>query len=41
MIGQDHFETSDGRTMFIEILGSANSKDWAEWDVREQDIYLC
>jgi hypothetical protein len=41
MIGKDHFQTTDGRTMFIEILGSANSKDWTEWDVEEQDIYLC
>jgi hypothetical protein len=41
MIGQDHFKTSDGRTLFIEIFGSENSKDWAEWDVEEQDIYLC
>jgi hypothetical protein len=41
VIGQDHWKTSYGRVVFGEILGSANSKDWAHWDVVEQDIYLC
>jgi hypothetical protein len=41
MVGQDRWETSYGRVVFGEILGSANSKDWAEWEVEEQDVYLC
>jgi hypothetical protein len=27
--------------VFGEILGSANSKDWVDWEVEEQDVYLC
>ncbi|KAL6708991.1 hypothetical protein ACN47E_002118 [Coniothyrium glycines] len=38
-----------GRTMFMyrehrrfgDTLGDVESKDWLEWDVEEQDIYLC
>jgi len=41
VVGRDHWRTSDGRIVFNEILGAAKSKDWAEWDVEEQDIYLC
>jgi hypothetical protein len=41
VLGRDHWETENGRVVFSEILGSANSKDWADWDVEEQDIYLC
>ena len=41
VVGQDHWKTSDGRVVFNEILGGADSKDWADWDVEEHDIYLC
>jgi hypothetical protein len=41
LVGQDHWETAEGRVVFTEILGSEHSKDWADWDVEEQDIYLC
>jgi hypothetical protein len=41
MLGKDHWRLSDGRVVFNEILGAEKSKDWVEWDVEEQDIYLC
>jgi hypothetical protein len=41
VVGQHHWKTSDGRVIFNEILGSATSKDWVNWNVEEQDIYLC
>jgi hypothetical protein len=41
VVGRDHWETEEGRVVFTEILGSEHSKDWADWDVEEQDILLC
>jgi hypothetical protein len=41
IVGEDHWQTSDGRVVFSEILGSVHSKDWADWDVEEKDIRLC
>ena len=26
--------------VFVDILGEESSKDWVEWDVEEQDMYL-
>jgi hypothetical protein len=39
--GRQNDATSDGRHLFLQILGDADSKDWTQWDVEEQDIYLC
>ncbi|KAH7386753.1 heterokaryon incompatibility protein-domain-containing protein [Phaeosphaeria sp. MPI-PUGE-AT-0046c] len=39
--GKTHWVTPNGRAIFAEILGAADSKDWLEWEVEEQDLYLC
>ncbi|OAL02378.1 hypothetical protein IQ06DRAFT_217343 [Phaeosphaeriaceae sp. SRC1lsM3a] len=39
--GKAHWLTPNGRAVFSAILGAADSKDWLDWDVKEQDIYLC
>jgi hypothetical protein len=41
IVGQNHWQTSDGRVIFNEIFGSAKSKDWEDLDVEEQFIFLC
>jgi hypothetical protein len=41
MFGQHHWRTPDGRVVFDEILGCTKSKEWLDWNVSEQDIYLC
>ncbi|KAH8724792.1 heterokaryon incompatibility protein-domain-containing protein [Phaeosphaeriaceae sp. PMI808] len=39
--GRNCVETPDGRIHFNDILGATESKDWIEWGIEEQDIYLC
>lgn len=41
ILGKAHFFAPNGQAIFLEILGGVDSKDWMEWDVEEQDIYLC
>jgi hypothetical protein len=41
IVGRHCWQTSDGRAVFNEILGAATSKDWTDWNIEEQDIYLC
>ncbi|XPS76498.1 hypothetical protein M3J09_008550 [Ascochyta lentis] len=40
-LGNQTYETLDGYTSCVYTLGSTNSKEWVDWDVEEQDIYLC
>jgi hypothetical protein len=40
LMGKESFETEAGDNVFY-ILGEDGSKDWLDWDVEEQDIYLC
>jgi hypothetical protein len=40
LMGKESFETVAGNNYF-SILGTDKSKDWVDWDVEEQDIYLC
>ncbi|KAH8730029.1 heterokaryon incompatibility protein-domain-containing protein [Phaeosphaeriaceae sp. PMI808] len=40
LIGKSLF-IIDGYEGFSDILGDKDSKDWIDWDVEEQDIYLC
>ncbi|UPX12598.1 uncharacterized protein EKO05_0003140 [Ascochyta rabiei] len=41
ILGQQTYVTLDGYTNYGHILGSDDSKDWVDWDIGEQDIYLC
>lgn len=41
LVGTQLWEAEDGGISFESILGDENSKDWLDWDVEEQDIYLC
>tara|TARA_R110002003_G_scaffold448_19_gene19999 strand:- start:14973 stop:15677 length:705 start_codon:yes stop_codon:yes gene_type:complete len=40
LMGKESFETEEGDIGFY-ILGEDESKDWIDWDVDEQDMYLC
>jgi hypothetical protein len=40
LMGKESFEREAGDIGFY-ILGEDKSKDWVDWDVEEQDIYLC
>jgi hypothetical protein len=41
LVGKEYVETDDGGINFSDVLGEDGSRDWIEWDVEEQDIYLC
>lgn len=41
LIGKKSSEAEGGGVAFNDILGAEESKDWVEWGVEEQDIYLC
>jgi hypothetical protein len=41
VVGKAYWRLADGRIVFKDILGTETSKDWVEWDVKEQDMYLC
>jgi hypothetical protein len=40
MVGKEYSEIEEGAVLFSD-LGAEDSKDWVDWDVEEQDIYLC
>jgi hypothetical protein len=39
--GKACYEVDGGGVSFYDVLGDEDSKDWVEWDVEEQDIWLC
>jgi hypothetical protein len=39
--GKACYEVDGDGVSFYEVLGDEDSKDWVEWDVEEQDIWLC
>lgn len=41
LIGKDTYELEGGDVTFLDILGEDDSRDWLDWNVEEQDIYLC
>jgi hypothetical protein len=41
LMGAECLELEEGEVAFVNILGDEESKDWVDWDVEEQDIYLC
>ena len=43
LVGKEWCEVGDGdgEVIFCNVLGEEDSKDWVEWDVEEQDFYLC
>lgn len=41
VLGSQTYETETGYVINSGVLGSEFSKDWLDWDVEEQDIYLC
>ncbi|EAT87824.1 hypothetical protein HBI56_118160 [Parastagonospora nodorum] len=41
LIGKDWYEEEDGGVSFMDTLGEDDSREWVDWDVEEQDIYLC
>jgi hypothetical protein len=40
LVSKESF-VAKGGGVFFRILGREASKDWVDWDVEEQDIYLC
>jgi hypothetical protein len=40
LMGKQGYELAGGSVQFVHPLGHDDSKDWVEWDVEEQDIYL-
>lgn len=40
LMGKKGYEIEEGIVVFCDPLGHEDSKDWVEWDVEEQDIYL-
>ncbi|KAH7390532.1 heterokaryon incompatibility protein-domain-containing protein [Pyrenochaeta sp. MPI-SDFR-AT-0127] len=40
LIGKSPFMQKDWGRLFLHVLGAEESKDWVDWDVKEQDIYL-
>lgn len=41
LVGQDIYNFADGHVGFLDLLGEDESREWVDWDVEEQDIYLC
>jgi hypothetical protein len=41
LMGKGHVDLEGDGVAFVDVLGSEQSEDWADWDVEEQDIYLC
>jgi len=41
LVGRKSYDTDVGGIIFCNVLSEEDSKDWVEWDVEEQDIYLC
>ncbi|KAF2035327.1 hypothetical protein EK21DRAFT_96601 [Setomelanomma holmii] len=41
LMGKERSMTLGGDETFINTLGVEDSKDWVEWNMKEQDIYLC
>jgi hypothetical protein len=41
LMGSESIEVEESGVSFVHILGAEDSKDWVDWDVEEQDIYLC
>jgi hypothetical protein len=41
MLGKNCDDYDTDNVAFNDCLGVESSKDWTEWDVEEQDIYLC
>lgn len=39
--GGHSFESWDGHLKYPCLLGAEDSKDWVDWDVEEQNIFLC
>jgi hypothetical protein len=39
--GKEYCDREDGSVNFCNVLGEDDSRDWVDWDVEEQDIYLC
>lgn len=40
LMGKEHMNAEDDDVLFCTVLGEEDSKDWVEWDVEEQDVYL-
>ncbi|KAH7085190.1 heterokaryon incompatibility protein-domain-containing protein [Paraphoma chrysanthemicola] len=41
LMGKERAWTAQGADTYDYLLGEEASKDWVDWDVAEQDIYLC
>jgi hypothetical protein len=41
LMSKEYTDMEEYGLFFDDILGEEVSKDWVEWDVEEQDIYLC
>jgi hypothetical protein len=41
LMGKHAIDMVTGDVSFCNILGEEDSKDWIEWDVEEQNIFLC
>jgi hypothetical protein len=41
LLGHQTWEAVTGEQVYRDILGSEYSKDWIDWGIEEQDIYLC
>jgi hypothetical protein len=41
LMGKECEDAEGGGVVFDTVLGGEDSKDWVDWDVEEQDIYLC
>jgi hypothetical protein len=40
VLGNCAYEDEDGRVFFPDVLGHEYSKEWVNWDVEEQDVWL-
>jgi hypothetical protein len=41
ILGKSYIDFEEKGVTFNCCLGVEDSKDWKDWDVEEQDIYLC
>ncbi|KAF1921675.1 heterokaryon incompatibility protein-domain-containing protein [Ampelomyces quisqualis] len=41
VMGKECFDVQGTGVMYCTVLGEEESKDWMDWDVKEEDIWLC
>jgi hypothetical protein len=41
LVGKKFYDMDGGGVTFCNVLSEEDSKDWVDWDVEEQEIYLC